>query len=44
MKAGKSAIQPWLTCQYNENLLVDLPSSVVINKFGILWLEKWGQP
>ena len=28
MKAGKSAIRPWLSCQYNENTLVDLPSSV----------------
>ena len=24
MKAGKSAIRPWLSCQYNENTLVDL--------------------
>ena len=29
MKAGNSAIQPWLSCQYNENTVVDLPSSVV---------------
>ena len=29
MKAGKSAIWPWLVCQYNKNTLVDLPSSVV---------------
>ena len=28
MKAGKSAIWHWLVCQYNENTLVDLPSSV----------------
>ena len=28
MKAGNSAIQPGLICQYNENMLVDLPSSV----------------
>ena len=28
MKAGKLAIRPWLICQYNENTLVDLPSSV----------------
>ena len=27
--AGKSAIRPWLICPYNENALVDLPSSVV---------------
>ena len=30
LKAGKSAIRPWLSCPYNENALVDLPSSVVI--------------
>ena len=29
MEAGKLAIRPWLVCQYNENTLVDLPSSVV---------------
>ena len=29
MKAGKSAIRSWLSCQYNENTVVDLPSSVV---------------
>ena len=29
MKAGKSAIQPRLSCQYSENMLMDLPSSVV---------------
>ena len=29
MKAGKSAIQPWLSCPYNEHTPVDLPSSVV---------------
>ena len=29
MKAGMSAIRPWLSCQYNKNTLVDLPSSVV---------------
>ena len=28
MKAGKSAIRPWMICQYNKNMLVDLPSSV----------------
>ena len=28
MKAGKLAIWPWLSCQYNKNTLVDLPSSV----------------
>ena len=28
MKAGKSAIQPWLSCPYNEHTLMDLPSSV----------------
>ena len=25
MKAGKLAILPWLICQYNENMLMDLP-------------------
>ena len=29
MKAGKLAIQPWLVCQYNKNMLVDLLSSVI---------------
>ena len=28
MKAGKLAIRPWLICQYNENTLMELPSSV----------------
>ena len=28
MKAGNSAIRPWLSCQYTENTLMDLPSSV----------------
>ena len=28
MKAGKSAIWPWLSYLYNEHMLVDLPSSV----------------
>ena len=28
MKAGKLAIWPWLSCQYNENTLMDLLSSV----------------
>jgi hypothetical protein len=32
MKAGKLAIWPWLVCQYNENTLVDLPSSVSVFK------------
>ena len=31
MKAEKPAIQPWLSCQYNENTLVDLLSSVYNN-------------
>ena len=26
MKAGKLAIWPWLSCQYTENILTDLPS------------------
>ena len=25
MKAGKSAIWPWLSCQYTENTLMDEP-------------------
>ena len=29
IKAGKSAIRPWLVCQYNKNTFMDLPSSVV---------------
>ena len=29
MKAGKLAIWPWMICLYNENTLVDLPSSVM---------------
>ena len=29
MKAGKLAIQPRLSCQYSENMPMDLPSSVV---------------
>ena len=29
MKAGKLANQLWMICQYNENTLVDLPSSVM---------------
>ena len=28
MKTGKLAIRPWLSCPYNEHMLVDLPSSV----------------
>ena len=28
MKAGKSAFRPWLSCPYNEHMLVDLLSSV----------------
>ena len=28
MKAGKLSIRPWLICQYNENTLMDFPSSV----------------
>ena len=30
MKTGKLAIRPWLVCQYNENTLVDLLSSVPV--------------
>ena len=29
MKAGKLAIRPRLDCQYNENILLDHPSSVL---------------
>ena len=36
MKAGKLAIQPWLSCPFSENTLVDLPSSVVLLKLGQL--------
>ena len=32
MKAGKLAICPWLICQYTENMLMDLPSSVISGK------------
>ena len=28
IKAGKLALRPWLSCPYNENTLMDLPSSV----------------
>ena len=28
------AIWPWLSCPYNENSLVDLPSSVIISNYG----------
>ena len=31
MKAGKLAIQPKLSCQYSENTLMDLPSSVTMD-------------
>ena len=34
MKAGKSAIWPWLSCPYNEHTLMDLPSSVISTRFG----------
>ena len=37
MKAGMLAIRPWLSCQYNENMLVDLPSSVVLQCLSDLW-------
>ena len=48
MKAGMSAIWPWLSCQYNENTLMDLLSSVLasvtkvctyssFNHFGLLF-------
>ena len=30
MKAGKLDIWPWLVCQYNKNILMDLPSSMDI--------------
>ena len=28
MKVGKLSIQSWLSCPYDKNMLVDLPSSV----------------
>ena len=31
MKAGKLALWPWMFCQYNENTLMDLTSSVDIS-------------
>ena len=37
MKAGKMAIPPWLSCQYNENTLVNLPSSVRFKKKCNCW-------
>ena len=37
MKAGKSAIRPWLSCPYNEHTLMDLPSSVGQPKF---WTQR----
>ena len=33
MKAGKSAIWPWLCCPYNQHTLMDLPSSVHLTMF-----------
>ena len=35
MKAGKSAIWPWLICQYNEKKLVDLLSSAPIAQLAV---------
>ena len=29
MKAGKLAIWPWLSCQYNKNMLVDFLCSLL---------------
>ena len=40
MKAGKSTIRPWLFCQYNENTLVDLLSSVAHSIFCTLHFLK----
>ena len=40
MKAGKSAIRPWLSCPYNEHRLVDLPSSVSREHYDILPILK----
>ena len=39
MKAGRSTIWPWLSCHYNKNTLMDLPSSkgqllILISKYG----------
>ena len=36
MKAGKLAIRPWLSCPYNKNMLVDLPSFVLIT---VIWIH-----
>ena len=36
MEAGKLAIRPWLSCQYNENTFVDLPYSMSLRN--ILWI------
>ena len=33
MKAGKLAIWPWLSCPYDKNTHVDLPSSVCLTIF-----------
>ena len=30
LKTGKLAILPWLSCQYNKNRVVDLPSSMFL--------------
>ena len=33
MNAGKCAIRPWLSSQYNENKVMDLPFSVAHSQF-----------
>ena len=37
MKSGKLAIPPGLVCQYNENTLVDLLSSVIQGTNSFMW-------
>ena len=40
MQARKLAIPPWLSCQYNENTLVDLPSSVISSNMAKVEMAK----
>ena len=48
MMSGKSAIWPWLGCQYNKNTLMDLPSSVdqsLNSNFNyLIWKNSQEQP
>ena len=43
MKAGKSAIRPWLSCPYNKHMLVNLPSSVPKASVFHRWIFGFGQ-